>query len=793
MKLPDKNGLTLQEVTQKKESGQVNVNPDDKGKKTIGGIILSNLLTFFNILNIAYFVLIIAVGSYKNGLFLWIIVVNTVIGIIQEIRTKKALDQLSLLTESKVTVIRGGEESVIPVNEIVMDDVLLLKSGNQIPTDSIVMEGELEVNESLVTGESDDISKRPGNQLLSGSFVTGGTAYVKVIHVGKDNYIETISGEAKKFKRVKSELRDSINKILKIIAFAIIPLSVGLFAKLYFLQHESFKTAIEQVVSSGIGMIPEGLYLLTTLALTLGVLRLAKKKTLVQELYAIETLARVDVLCLDKTGTLTEGRMNVESAVALSETLDREMADAFTNVLIAQGTENETGRAVLDYFGRDRDKWQVSHLIPFSSSRKYSGASFEGRGSYFVGAAGILLPDDEELKARLKVHADQGFRVLLLVHSDVSVTGTELPSGLTPVGYLLISDVIRHDCKETLEFFKSNGVSLKCISGDDPATVSKIASVAGFENADRFIDVSRFETKEELRPYVSEYAVFGRVRPEQKKWMVEILQEEGHTVGMTGDGVNDVLAMKQADCSIAMASGSDAARQTANVVLLESDFTAMPSIFREGRRVINNIGRSASMYLLKTTFSVLLTFLTIVIGRSYPFLAMQISIISAFAVGIPTFLLQLEPSFDRIEKHYMRSIFRNALPPGIVVALFTFIITNIGHLVTPGNEPVLRTISVLCTGCIYFHMLGRIYSPMNVYRRIVVYSMVILYFTVMIIGQTYLEFETIPLTGVLILIGTVMLSPIAIDLITMGFDAVSAKTDVWKKKRAEKALARKEQ
>ena len=785
MKLPDKSGLTMEDVARRKENGQVNVNPDTSGKKTIGGIIIKNLFTFFNVLNVVFFILIISVGSFKNSVFLVIIVVNTVIGIIQEIRTKRMLDRLSLLTESKVTVVREGREQVIPVDEIVLDDVMLLKAGSQIPADSVVMEGDLEVNESLVTGESDDISKRPGNALLSGSFVTSGSAYVIVTHVGKDNYIETISGEAKKFKKVKSELRDSIDKILKIISFAIIPLSVGLFSKLYFFQHETFRTSIEQMVSSGIGMIPEGLYLLTTLALTLGVMRLARKKTLVQELYAIESLARVNVLCLDKTGTLTEGRMNVESAVTLSEGSDREMADAFSNVMIAQGTANETGKAVLDYFGQDRDRWNTIRTIPFSSARKYSGASFERRGTYYVGAAGILLPDDEALQARLKVHADQGFRVLLLVHSDTVPEGHDLPGDLSPVGYLLISDVIRHDCKETLDFFKSNGVSLKCISGDDPVTVSRIASSVGFENADRYVDVSKYATKEELRPIVSENAVFGRVRPEQKKWMVEILQESGHTVGMTGDGVNDVLAMKQADCSIAMASGSDAARQTANVVLLESDFTAMPSIFREGRRVINNIGRSASMYLIKTTFSVLLTLLTIIIGKAYPFLAVQISVISAFAVGIPTFLLQLEPSFSQIETHYMRSIFRNALPPGIVIALFTFIITNIGSVVTLGDEAVLRTISVLCTGCIYFHMLGRIYSPMNLYRKIVFYSMIILYFTAMIIGQTILEFQTIPLTGLLILIGTVMLSPLAIDLVTKVFDWIAGLLDKRKAHKTE--------
>ncbi|MBR5738809.1 MAG: HAD-IC family P-type ATPase, partial [Lachnospiraceae bacterium] len=530
MGFSDITGLTQAEVEHRKQIGQVNVNPDGKKGKSVGMIILTNTLTFFNVLNIVFFVLIMMVGSFKNGLFLWIIIVNSVIGIIQELRTKRMLDKLSLLSQSKTTVLRDGKEAVIPITEIVLDDVIKLSAGAQIPSDSLIMKGEIEVNESLLTGESDDIMKRPGDAVLSGSFVTSGSAYAKVSHVGKDNYIESISGEAKKFIKVKSELRNSINKILRVVAFAIIPLSVGLFCKLYFLQNETFRSAIEQVVSSGIGMIPEGLYLLTTLALTLGVMRLAKKKTLVQELYSIESLARVDVLCLDKTGTLTEGRMEVETAVLFKEGGEREFETAVTNVLEAQNSLNETGKAVMEYYGSAPEKWALKHVIPFSSERKYSGASFSGKGTYYMGAVQYLCPGNSVLLDAVRTNAEKGYRVLAVAHSIEEKTDNVLSGYLEPLGYLVLSDLIRSDCRETLNFFKENGVALKCISGDDPVTVSKIASACGFEHAEEYIDVSGMKNKEELREAVRTYSVFGRVRPEQKKWMVECLQEDGHTV-----------------------------------------------------------------------------------------------------------------------------------------------------------------------------------------------------------------------------------------------------------------------
>ncbi len=782
-------GLTEQQALERKASGLSNVNPDANRGRTIGQIILSNTITFFNILNLAFFVLILVVGAYKNGLFIFIIFINSGIGIFQEIRAKKMLDSLSLLNASTVSVLRDGKPVKLKVEEIVLGDVIRLKAGSQIPADSRIIEGEIEVNESLLTGEADNIMKKTGAEVLSGSYVTSGSALAEVIHVGKDNYIETISGEAKKFKKVNSELRNSINKILKVISYIIVPLCAGFFAKLFFLQRETLQSAVVQVVTSGIGMIPEGLYLLTTLALTLGVIRLARKKTLVQELYCIETLARVDTLCLDKTGTLTEGRMKVEDVHLLKAGAEKEFESGFINVLRVQQSVNETSEALKDYFGSTSEPWKVRTVIPFSSDRKYSGASFHGEGTYYMGAQQFLCPGDAELHALVEEKAALGLRVMVLVHSMEEKDDFALSGYLEPIGYVTLSDVIRKDCRETLDFFKAQGVALKCISGDDPLTVSRIAETCGLENADRYVDAGTLKTKEEIAKAVQEYVVFGRVKPDQKKTIVECLQEAGHTVAMTGDGVNDVLAMKQANCSIAMASGAEATKHTADVVLLSSDFSAMPTIFNEGRRVINNICCSAAMYLIKTTFSVLLTLFTILLGQAYPFVAVQLSIISACAVGIPTFLLQLEPNFKPIPKHFMGQVFRNAFPAGLTIAIVCFLITNIGLAVSPGVSTQLQTICVLSTGWIYFFMLRRLYSPMSTYRRIVAYGMEVIYYIVMIFGQKILDFNSaVSVTGVLILLGSVTVSPMFIDVFGVLYDKVMnfiAKRKELKKKQKE--------
>ena len=766
-------GLTNAQVERKVAEGQVNITDQNTRGKTVKQIILSNTITFFNILNIIFFIMILAVGSYKNCLFMWVIIVNTVIGIIQELRTKKTLDSLAILTASTANVIRESKEIKIPIENLVTDDIMLLSTGDQIAADAELIEGEVEVNESMLTGESDNIIKKPGDQIFSGSFVTSGSCMCRIVHVGKDNYIETISGEAKKFKKVNSKLRNSINAILKAVSFMIVPLCGGLFAKAYFLNHESFRSAVEQMVTSGIGMIPEGLVLLTSTALTLGVLRLARQRTVVQELFCIETLARVDVLCLDKTGTLTEGRIVVEEAVPLEGKTD-EFYAAFRNLIANQQSQNATQIGLAEHFGEPEEVWAPTKVIPFSSERKFSGVSFEGHGTYYMGAAQFLLPEDTELPRILDPYMENGMRVLILAHSSTCPEDYSLPDDLYPVGFVAMSDVIRNDCKKTVNFFREQGVSLRVISGDDALTVSKIAEKCGIDHADRYINVYGL-SDDELKQAVRDFYIFGRVSPEQKEKMVEYLQEMGHTVAMTGDGVNDVLALKKADCSIAMASGAEAAKHTANIVLLDSDFASMPSVVNEGRRVINNICSASSMYLIKTTFSVLLTLGTLIVGHKYPFQAVQLSIISGCAVGIPTFFLQMEPTFSIIPNDFMSRVFKNAFPAGITIAFFTFLITNIGLSLNLNNAGMLSTICVIMIGFIYFFMLKRIYYPLSVYRRIVIYVMETAYLVIMIIGREILEFTDVSVTGVLVLVGVITMAPIIIDLLESFYNKYIAR------------------
>ena len=761
-------GLTSADVEKRIREGRVNTATESPGK-TVGQIFFTNLITFFNLLNVAFFVLILMVGSYKNGLFMFVIVINSAVGIFQELRAKKTLDSMAILTASHAEVVRDGEHKKIDIYELVEDDLIVLQSGDQIPTDCRVVDGEIECNESLLTGESDNVNKKKGDSVYSGAFVTSGRALCQVVHVGKDNYIETIAGEAKKTKKINSQLRNSINQILHLVSYFIVPLCAALFAKMYFLLHQPLKLSVESMVTSGIGMIPEGIVLLTSAALTLGVVRLARKRTLVQELYCIETLARVDMLCLDKTGTLTEGTIKVEKEVPVGSSSE-DMALGFAGILASQDTFNATSEGIAEYYKDRTSTWEKRFVIPFSSERKYSGASFTGHGTYYMGAQQFLLPEDEELHEMILPYMNNGYRVIILCHSDADVTDYSLPEDLKAVGFLVMSDVIRKDCEKTLAYFREQGVDLKIISGDDPITVSRIAMKCGLEHADRYCDVSQIKTREEMEEALRKCVVFGRVKPDQKKLMVECLHDAGHTVAMTGDGVNDVLALKAADCSIAMASGSEAAKHTANIVLLDSDFSSMPDVVNEGRRVINNICSAASMYLIKTTFSVLLTLGTLLIGHHYPFQAVQLSIISGCAVGIPTFFLQLEPTFRKIKNNFMELVFRNALPAGIVIAIVTLMITNIGIRFSGENPAMLSTICVLCIGWIYFFMLKRIYSPMSNYRKVVCYVMEGVYLIVMIVSQHILELTSVSVAGIMILVAVITFAPILIDVFETVYD-----------------------
>ena len=812
-------GLTNEQVQERIAEGKVNVN-ENPNTRTYKQIILENTLTFFNFLNIALLVLVLFVRSYKNSMFMGIILINTVIGIIQEIRAKKTIDKLAILTESKTVVLREGKKWSISTEKLVLDDLIFLKTGDQVPADVKVLEGTVEVNESLLTGESDNLSKSQGDELFSGSFVTSGEACCQVIHVGKDNYASQITSEAKEFKRHNSELRNSLNAILKVISIIIVPRGAMLFYKQYMIVGDTLKDSVVNMVAAVLGMIPEGLVLLTSVALTLGSMVLATKKTLVQELYCIETLARVDTLCLDKTGTITEGTMKVEdvqlydtaqtTVVQHTAKFDPETGEPVQNVSalkpeVTVSAEKENGQiqetvnsetvsqeerqklqeidhimgnmmsvlhdqnATADALRKrfpSRNDLKLIHAIPFSSDRKYSGAVFEGRGTYLMGAAQFLFPEgNEELLEHCSSYAQEGYRILVLAHSEQETKGTERPTGLEPLGLFLITDVIREEAPDTLAFFDSQGVDLKVISGDDPVTVSAIAKKAGLKNANHYIDATTIKTPEEMQRAVAECSVFGRVTPQQKKQMVQALQSQKHTVAMTGDGVNDVLALKEADCSIAMAAGSDAAKNIANVVLLDSNFGAMPHIVNQGRRVVNNIRSAASMFLIKTIFSVLLSLITIFFGDAYPFEPIQMSLISACAVGIPTFLLTQENNYNKIDHTFLRHVFMNAFPAAVTITGCVFTIMLVCQDVYHSNV-MLNTACVLVTGWNYMSALRTVYSPLNTYRKVIIYGMQFAFFISAVVLQDLLTLGSLEF-GMIILVFVLMtFSPILIETIT---------------------------
>ncbi len=779
-------GLTNEQVQARIAEGQVNAN-ENPNTRTYKQIIMENSLTFFNFLNVALLVMVLLVGSYKNSAFMGIIVINTVIGIVQEIRAKKTIDQLAILTESKTVVLREGKKWTISTEKLVLDDIIYLKTGDQIPADAKVLEGCMEVNESLLTGEADNLAKNPGDELFSGSFVTSGEACCQVVHVGKDNYAAQITSEAKEFKRHNSELRNALNAILKVISIIIVPLGAMLFYKQFYLVGDSLRDSVVSTVAAVLGMIPEGLVLLTSVALTLGALTLARKKTLVQELYCIETLARVDTLCLDKTGTITEGTMCVESAEPYTEEISavskvsvEEIGHVMGNLMAVLNDKNATADALRKFFPVSRDM-TLEKAIPFSSDRKYSGASFEQKGTYLMGAVQFLFPEgNEELERVCKLYAEQGYRILVLAHSPNTAEGNAIPEGLKPAAILLLTDVIRAEAPETLKFFDSQGVDLKVISGDDPVTVASIAKKAGLKNADNYIDATTIHTQEEMEKAVASCSVFGRVTPQQKKQMVQALKKQKHTVAMTGDGVNDVLALKEADCSIAMAEGSDAAKNIANVVLLDSNFASMPHIVNQGRRVVNNIRMAASMFLIKTIFSVLLSLITIFFGEAYPFEPIQMSLISACAVGIPTFLLAQENNYEKIDRTFLRHVFMNAFPAAVTITGCVFTVMLVCQEAYHSNA-MLNTACVLVTGWNYMAALKTVYSPLSRYRKIIIYGMQFIFFGAAVVLQKLLNLGSLEFGMIIWVFLLMTFSPIAIEAIT-----------AWLRKMYEKSLSRAE-
>lgn len=709
-------GLSAAEVAERTARGEVNV---DAGVRTrsVRQIVRENTLTLFNAINVILAVFVLITGSYKNMLFMVVIVCNTLIGIVQEIRSKRTTDRLSIVASSKASVLRDGALVELPLDALVRDDIIELGRGDQIPADSVVVKGSCDVNESLLTGESTLVKKRPGDELMSGSYLNAGTVRARVVHVGAENYAAKISAEAKQHKAVNSEIMNSLNSIIKFVSFIILPLGALLFARQHFLTGTETNEAILSTVSALVGMIPEGLILLTSTVLAVAVVRLAKSRVLVQQLYCIETLARVDTLCLDKTGTITTGKMEV-AAVCPVPGVPQTMVDmAFASIARADEDPNETAQAIVEHFaGADAAVLHASRVVPFSSDKKWSGAVFDDGSAYVMGAGQFILGDALSAVADQQNELAADARVLLLAQVDGFDEEGDIVGAPKPLGFIAIHDQIRATAAQTVRYFKEQGVDLKVISGDDPRTVSGIAAKVGVPRAEDYVDATTLVTDDDIAAAIERYSVFGRVKPEQKKAFVVALQAKGHIVAMTGDGVNDTLALKQADCSVAMAAGSDAARNVAQLVLVDNDFAAMPKVVAEGRRSINNLQRSASLFLVKTLLSMTLAVVFVFLPWQYPFQPIQMTLISAFTIGLPSFVLALEPNKDRIKGRFLENVIVKSIP-GAVCAVLTILIVNVvGYNVLRIDYEHVSTLCVLLTAWIGALLIIRLSVPFTPIR-----------------------------------------------------------------------------
>ena len=720
-------GLTDEEVRQRVEEGLTN-RADISTDKTTKEIVISNVFTYFNLIFLVITILLIMVGSFRNLTFLPIIIGNTVIGIVQEIRAKKTLEKMSLLNAPHADVIRNGSVKQISTEELVKDDVILLTAGKQICADAVVISGNIQVNESLLTGEADEVEKTEGGTLMSGSFVVSGECYARLEKVGNESYISKLSLEAKSMGgKEQSEMIRSINLIVKWVGIVIIPIGLILFWQSHFVNGESITKSVTSTVAAIIGMIPEGLYLLTTVALALSTMKLARKKVLLHDMKSIETLARVDVLCVDKTGTITEPDMKLKEIFLCKNsgadgtqtalTLD-ELKSLILDYANASVDNNATMLALKAYAAEAlTNNTSALHRTAvsqqaFSSSLKYGSVTFSD-GTYLLGAPEFIMHEDfARIEEEIIPYADKGDRVLLFARYNGENVENGINGSVTPLGFVALANPIRANAVKTFEYFKSQGVAIKVISGDNPRTVSRIAIQAGIESAESFVDAATLDTEDKIADAVNKYTVFGRVTPKQKKQLVKALQAKEHTVAMTGDGVNDILAMKDADCSVAMASGSEAAAQAAQVVLLDSDFAHMPDVVYEGRRVVNNIQRSASLFLVKNIFSLLLSLFSVILMVTYPLEPAQVSLISMFTIGVPGFLLALEQNKDRIKGHFITNVMLKALPGGLTDVI------AVGALVVCGevfciSDASIGTIATLVLSVVGFMILFKISEPLN--------------------------------------------------------------------------------
>lgn len=708
------NGLTAAEVNARIEAGKINI-ADDSSDRTTGKIIRDNLLTYFNLIFLVITILLCIAGAFRDLTFLPIIIGNILIGIVQELRAKKTLDKMKILNAGHAVVIREGKRQKVTAEELVIDDLVWLSSGDAICADSVVVSGEITVNESMLTGEADGIVKKENEELLSGSFVVSGEGYARLTRVGNDSYISKLTNEAKALKKgEESEMIRSINMFVKVIGIIIIPMSVILFVQAFVFRNASFRTSITSMVASIIGLIPEGLYLLTTLALAVSMMKLAKDKVLLHDMKSIESLARVDVLCVDKTGTITKPEMTVTEIVSC----DDSMNEVFTDYVMSSIDNNATAVALKKYLNDNNvvnGKRTASKVYPFNSTVKYGAMAFNG-DYYVLGAPEFIIKTGfNNLKDDISQYTTKGYRVIVLAKAESLTRDGVIDGEILPLGFVVLANEIRDNAVETFTYFKEQGVAIKVISGDNPATVSEVARQAGIENAEKYVDASTLTDNLMISEAIAKYTVFGRVTPKQKQQFVKALKMQGHTVAMTGDGVNDILALKDADCSVAMASGSEATAQAAQIVLLDSDFSRMPEIVLEGRRVVNNVQRSASLFLVKNLFSLLLTIFSTVLMISYPLMPSQVSLISMFTIGIPGFLLALEPNKSRIKGHFLGNVLLKALPAGLTDFFAVSALVICGHVFNiPSTD--IATASTLLIAVVGFMIMIKISHPFNKFK-----------------------------------------------------------------------------
>lgn len=765
-------GLTKLEVEYRKNNGLVN-NETTTYTRSFKEIVISNTITLFNILNIALAVLVLTTGSIQNVTFVGTIIFNTLIAIYQEYKAKRILDNIKVTNQDKIVVVRDGKKEVITKEEIVMDDVIYLASGDSIVVDMVVLESNsLEVDESVITGESDAIEKKKDDKIISGSIVTSGSCYAKVISIGKNNYANNLIKEATSIKDNSSYLQGVINKILKIVTIIIIPMTILLFISQYFYSNQSYNEAILSTVAGVIGMIPEGLVLLTSIALTAGVIKMAKKNVIIQRLNGIEVLSCTDVLCLDKTGTITDGTMEVVDTVVLDKRIN--ISDIISNICTEDGN-NSTDIALKNKFGV-KTNLNVTKRVAFSSAKKCSITTIDDV-MYYLGALEYItdkkIKDYEDI---LGEYLDKGYRILTLAREK---------DKLAVVAFIIIKDNIRESAKETLTYFRDNGVEVKVISGDNPITVSNLLKGLNFPSYDKYIEGADLpKDYEELRKVARETSIFGRMTPTQKQMVIKALKED-NTVTMIGDGVNDILALKEANCGIALASGINAAKSVSEVVLTTSDFSVLPNIVDEGRRVVNNIERVASMYLIKTTYSFLLCLLSIVLSHEYPFYPIQLSLISAFCVGIPSFFLALEPNYSKVGKDFIAKVFRNALPNGITVVLNIFIIIMFCTIFNKSFEDY-RLVVVAITGFVTLRLLYTICKPLNLWRKILLVFCSISFFELLILLPDLFLVSKFGIVSIAFIVALAFVDTYIIDFLQEIYDSVLLKVRGWKNEKEKR-------